>query len=448
MTGRRNHGAPVAPDPHELGRAAATVRADGHRIVAWSFFTSSNRRASLGGKDGRLGGAHAPMTLGESAGARYLLVWDDGRVGRGVLERRLLDGDAAGALARSRDAAIEDPDAAHVRGPASMPDTRTHDDAVAGLSAGGDAGRAIARLTRVAGIARDLDASTWSGSVGATTSVSRLATSAGLDAHGRGTSYGWSASLDGITGDGWSSRREDDDDAFERRLEALRARLIQLRRAADPPEPGVIPILLHPGVVEAFVLPVLFHNLSGSTVDHGDGAFSREAFERRDRVLREDLDLAVDPLRPLRSGSYRFTTEGVPARRQAFVRGGRLITPVLDVKYARRLGRSPTAIVAAWDAVTFRLGRPIDQDEAVAATAGTVLSVLGVHTQDFGSGDFSLSAPQILRHGGDGPVGRVRGTLAGNLLDLLRHGATRTVTVPGETTPGLVIRCRVDAHRP
>lgn len=446
MTGRSP--APDAPDTRALGRAAARVRADVHRVAAWSFFATATRRASLGGKDGRLGGAQAPIALGDSAAARYLLVWDDGKVSRGTIERARLDGDPVGALAAARDGAIDDPDAAHVRGPATMPETTTYDDTVADLAGGRDAGRMISRLVRIAGTADALRAATWSGSIGATVTSSRLTTSAGLDVAGCGTSYGWGASLDGITGDGWSSRRADDDDAFEARVEALGARLESLRRPADPPAAGVVPVLLHPDVVEAFVLPVLLHNLSGSTVDHGEGAFSREAFDRRDRVLREDLVLAVDPLRPLRSGSYRFTTEGVPASTWTFVEGGRLASPVLDVKYARRLGREPTAIVAGWDAAAFSLGDRLDLADAEAASVGTVLSVLGVHTQDFGSGDFSLSAPQILRHGSGGPAGRIRGTLAGNLFEVLRDDGTRTVEVPGETTPGLLIRCRLDARRP
>ena len=73
-----------------------------------------------------------------------------------------------------------------------------------------------------------------------------------------------------------------------------------------------------------------------------------------------------------------------------------------------------------------------------------VLSVLGVHTQDSASGDFSLSAPQTLVVGPDGITGRMRGTISGNLFELLSADSLRFVDVEGEHTPGLLFPCRLD----
>ena len=72
-----------------------------------------------------------------------------------------------------------------------------------------------------------------------------------------------------------------------------------------------------------------------------------------------------------------------------------------------------------------------------------MLHVLGVHTQDPVSGDFSLSAPQSLRVD-DGTIqGRVRATISGNLFEILRREDTTFVAFEGEATPGLLIRCHV-----
>ena len=73
-----------------------------------------------------------------------------------------------------------------------------------------------------------------------------------------------------------------------------------------------------------------------------------------------------------------------------------------------------------------------------------VLSVLGVHTQDFTSGDFSLSAPQTLAVGPSGLEGRLRATISGNVFELLRAPDLALVRFPGEHTPGLLVRCRLD----
>ena len=73
-----------------------------------------------------------------------------------------------------------------------------------------------------------------------------------------------------------------------------------------------------------------------------------------------------------------------------------------------------------------------------------ILSVLGVHTQDSASGDFSLSAPQALRLSDGGYAGRLRATISGNLFELLASPSLRFVTFEGEPTPGLLFPCRLD----
>jgi PmbA protein len=154
----------------------------------------------------------------------------------------------------------------------------------------------------------------------------------------------------------------------------------------------------------------------------------------------------LDPLEPMKSGSYRFTREGLPAARCTFIDRGRLVQPVLDLKYARRLGLAPTPVPYSADTLYLEgpprlpLARALERADAGAL----VLSVLGVHTQDSASGDFSLSAPQALRIDGGGLTGRLKATISGNLFDLLRSDTLEMVDFEGEHTPGLAIDCRLD----
>jgi PmbA protein len=128
------------------------------------------------------------------------------------------------------------------------------------------------------------------------------------------------------------------------------------------------------------------------------------------------------------------------------VEAGRLRTPLLDLKHARRLGLTPTANPAAMDTLFLEGEASIDYDDALRSAAGgaMVLSVLGVHTQDFTSGDFSLSAPQTLAIGPSGLEGRLRATISGNVFELLRAPELALVRFPGEHTPGLLLHCRLD----
>jgi PmbA protein len=268
-----------------------------------------------------------------------------------------------------------------------------------------------------------------------------------LDVSGAGTSAGWSATLDGELGAGHAAKEIEPLADLTSRLDRLVALVLALRASAASSREGVLPVVLHPDVVEEYVMGVLLHNLDGAQVAHGTGAFRTEQFGASSPVLREDVTLRTDPLVPLAAGAYRFSLEGLPARACVYVDGGRLMTPVLDLKYARRLGWAPTAVPAAMDTLFLEGPPSLSYDDALASTAGgaLVLSVLGVHTQDFTSGDFSLSAPQTLAIGRRGLEGRLRATISGNLFELLRSDDLALVRFPGEHTPGLLARCRLDA---
>jgi PmbA protein len=209
--------------------------------------------------------------------------------------------------------------------------------------------------------------------------------------------------------------------------------------------PGIHPVVLHPHVVESLFLGTLLDNLEGSRVSHGEGFFKIDDFAGQRPALRDDLSLVLVPTRPLRSGSYRFTGEGVPAARCEYIANGRLLTPILNLKYGHRLGMEPTPVPYAMDTLELSASETLDEDEACARAEGgaLILSVLGVHTLDTSSGDFSLAAPQALVLGTGGPRGRIRTTISGNVFSVLRDDALRPVRFEGETTPGLLFPCHL-----
>jgi PmbA protein len=425
--------------------ALRTHRAGGVGIDAWSLYVAEERRLSVGTRDGITGGVHTPLRVAESIGARYLIVWEDGKISRGPLERRQITEDVCDALELARAAAYDDPDAAQVLGPAEFPDVELYDDRVTDWI-DGELTLLGERLARVRDRLRAGSFRTWSGSTSAVEGRGRVVSSRGLDVHSRGTSTGWYVSFEGEWGDGHSARALETEAEFNRRLDRLGATVQWLKQPVPAMAAGVHPVILHPHVVDSLVMGTLLHNLDGSSVAHGDGFFKRDDFESGRALLRDDLSLVLDPLVPLRSGSYRFTVEGVPATRCTLIENGVLRTPILDLKYANRLGMEPTPIPYGGDALQLATATDVTADEAFALAAGgaLVLSVLGVHTQDPASGDFSLSAPQVLKLGDDGPEGRIRATISGNLFEVLRSDTLTVVRFEGETTPGLLFPCRLD----
>jgi PmbA protein len=425
--------------------SVGSCRPGGVGVGAWSVHAVERRRLSIGTRDGATGGPHTPLRLSESLAGGFLVVWEDGTISRGALERHQIHRDPRSALERARGSAYIDPDAARVCAPATFPEVELHDDETAGLI-DGELGRLGHRLTRVRETLAANGFRTWSGSMTVVESRNRLVTSRGLDVGGRATSTGWTVSFDGEWGDGFASRRLEEDREFERRLGRLAETVRHLERPAAPMAAGVHPVVLHPHVADALVLGTVLGNLNGSSVAHGEGFFKRDDFGSERPVLREDLSLVVDPTRPLKSGSYRFTSEGVPAGRCEYISDGRLRTPILDLKYAKRLGMEPTPVPYGMDALELSLSETVGEAEGYAMAEGgaLILSVLGVHTLDPASGDFSLSAPQALVLGPDGPGGRIRTTISGNVFDVLKDAALRAVRFEGETTPGLLFPCHLD----
>lgn len=415
-------------------------------IEAWSVFVSEACGVSLSVKDGLGGSAHTPAKLSAGTGLHYKLVWADGRLSRGRLERMEYETPAALdlSLQRARASAFDDPDACDVAGPTEFPDPELFSDTTA-TYAEGEAQPLYERMEQVAERVRQSGAKNWSGSAWARRGSAQLHTSRGLHIEGRGTRCGWSAWLDGRLGDGYDGRRLDDADAFENRFAMLARRSQAAAREAATDTALEQIVLLQPSVVERMVLGTLFAALGGASVTHGEGAFRIDDFSSGKPVTREDLSLSFDPTRDDRVGSYRFTSEGIPAAPTSLIDEGRLVQPILSLKYARKLALPATPFPQDVDTVSFVLGKPLHESEAFEAATGGVqiFSVLGLHTLDGSSGDYSLSAPHALALDKSGPVGRRSCTLSGNLYEALRDPRTRTVTIPGEPIPGLLIHAHV-----
>jgi len=425
--------------------AFTSARPGGVSVSDWSLYLYHSRRFGLGVKDREIGNPHAPLSLSEGGGARYRLIWSDGSVSRGHLERCQIAGDPLETLNYARAAAYEDPDAAWVRAAAPMPDVELFDEDAA-AAAGGDTRQIAERLAAVRRCMDDPGINTWSGSFAASEGWSRVITSAGLDVDDRSTTVGWHVSVNGEIGEGFGARRAESASEFETRLERLMETAARLRQSGSDIAGGVIPVVLHPDVVESYVIDTLLDNLGGATVANGEGHFRREQFGAADAVLRDDLTLRLDPLESFKRGSYRFTSEGVPAARCNYIERGRLVQPLLDLKYARRLAREPTPLPLSADTLQLEGPERLTLDQALEAAGNgvLVLSVLGVHTQDSSSGDFSLSAPQALGIRSGRYAGRQRGTISGNLFTLLNDPSLRLVTFEGEHTPGLLLPVRFD----
>jgi hypothetical protein len=216
------------------------------------------------------------VTLAESLTARYKLIWDDGRVSRGAMERRSIEREPETILSAARAASYVDPDAVDVLGPAPFPAVATYDAATAAI-AGGEVSVFAPRLAAIRervhrtpsarGADRCMRPREPPVSSRPPVWTSRVPARHGMERH--------------VGRRAWCRHRRACARALadvESRLDRLIAFVLGLRTLASVRREGVVPVLLHPDVVEEYVMGVLLHNLDGAQVAHGTGAFRKEQF--------------------------------------------------------------------------------------------------------------------------------------------------------------------------
>ncbi len=409
-------------------------------IAQWRIVVDTGTATEVGLKDNRPGGPYdAPNTVTATRGEAYV-VWSDGKISTGVIDRTTLDA-LDEDLVLWRTAAFEDPWAPEVPGPVAVPDVPLWDAGAAALVEQ-DQAPLFAALDRFRAELPPYGVELVSGSITASTSRRRLITSAGLDHTGRGTSVGAYADADHRAYDYLSLRRPPTDDELGGVIRRV-GELNRLLRQDATLRPGRQPIVFWPSSAESMISKFLIANLDGQRVLSGGGAFTMAQFEAGEAVFHPSFDFGIDPTRPLSAGSYEISREGVPARALRCIEGGRLVTPLLDMKHAKKAGRPPTSMPRGGSSLW--LPEPMSDVETLVAGLERGLIVhqmLGLHTQDSARGSFSLTVALGLVVENGKALGRAKAIIAGNFLEALREGVT-FASVPGKDGLALMISAEV-----
>ncbi|MFA6091372.1 MAG: TldD/PmbA family protein [Elusimicrobiota bacterium] len=175
------------------------------------------------------------------------------------------------------------------------------------------------------------------------------------------------------------------------------------------------------------LLDLLAGALSAEAVQKGHSLF---AGKRGKRIASECVSLIDDPRRPFGISSSLYDDEGVPTRRKDMVLCGVLQDFFYDDYTARREGRASNASASrpgykglpGPGATNFYLepGKFKREELFKDAQDGVlVLDLLGMHTADAVSGEFSVGISALLLQGGE--LGRPlkAAMLSGNLFELL-----------------------------
>lgn len=413
---------------------------DAHADIANYRINLSERRSiGVGIRDNDVGSVYSPFSFSQNTGGGFLVQWQDGMLSRGNLDGNSLPiiGDV---LSNARGAAYDDPDAAQFLGPQTIHEVPLWSDDVPPLF-GERTGYLLDVVSELQNIAERYASNTLSGGAGASTGQSWLRTSHGLELSTRSTSFGSSASFDGLVGEGLSQRTVPSVNEISHQIELGGQYLQPLRTSTSGVPNGTHMVVLHPDVAYSLFSFYVWGNLGGSVVFHGQSPFTIDDFRDNRRAFRNDLLVTVEPWEPLGIGSFSYTGEGLPSSPSTYIERGRLTQPILDLKYARRLGLPPTTPPGNAHSVRMCSDTETTWQELQPKldAAIFVLGVLGLHTQDRSSGTYSLATSQALLIQGGELVGRVKATLTGNFFDQLRDERLQFVHFEGQPTPGFAL---------
>jgi len=421
---------------------------EGAEVVGWRFDLSESRSIAAGLKDSRVGGPYDPPSVASGIGGGIVLVWSDGVHTYGNADARAIE-EFDQRLRAWRQAAFADRYAPPLHPPADYPAVATFDPDVASILEGD-----TKRLFRLLRLALDTCQARGARVVDAGVGVARgtrfLHSSTGIRLSYPETSFRFWASADDLYGQGYAKRRVPTDEEVEFLVHDV-ADTAAVLRADGVPLAGELPVVLPPDSANAFYGHYLGANLSGSAVVNGHSAFTLDQFRAAAQVARADVQVWVDTLLPLEGAASPASSEGVPGGRADLIRDGRLVSPLLDLRYAGRAAMPPTPVPRGGPGLLVRSDRAAaGQDDLLADVERglVVYSLLGMHTQDSSSGSYSLVASQA-RAIVDGRLrdGKIKAVLSGNFFEHLRDDRTRFAPFPHEWNPGMRVHCAVRAER-
>jgi len=417
-------------------QAAFDAHAD---IIDYRINLGERRSIGVGIRDNDVGSVYSPFGFSQSTGGGFLVQWQDGKLSRGNLDGNSLQ-IIEQVLANARQAAYDDPDAAQFLGPQQVHMVPLFSDDVPPLIES-DPSYLLDVIAQLQQLGERYTATTLNGGVGAGMGNSWLRTSRGLDLSTKSTSFSYSASFDGMIGEGETQRTVVPLDQISVQIESAGEYLQQLRTSANGLQSGTRTVILHPNVAYSLFSFFVWGNLGGSAVFHGQSPFTGADFRDNRRVFRDDLLVTVEPWTPLGAASFSYTGEGLPSAPTTYIERGRLTQPIADLKYARRLGFAPTTPPGGDESVLIRTDKETSWAELLPKLdeALLVLSVLGLHTQDRSSGNYSLSTSQALLVRNGVIQGRIKATLNGNLFDNLRSDQLQLVRFPRQHSPGFAL---------
>jgi len=408
------------------------------QIKGWYFGLNEQLSVKAAMKNSELGGVYGAPKAEEAIRGKLCILWQDGKRTIAALDSSVLDHfDQFVPLWRR--SAYEDPQSAPIYKAAHYPEVKLFDPQVdQWVHQGPQELLHLLREYRAGLEARGIKK--VDASVSASTFDQVICNSEGLMIENQATSFSTYVYGDAIYGKSYLKRGMITPGEKQYFIDHT-ADVVRLVSGQRSIAGGHMKVLLAPSVTEALLHYYLLGNLGGRQVYHRKSAFSFENFVEKSAVIREDMTLELNTLVDYAQGSYISTYEGVPGGYLKIIAAGRLQSPLLDLKYGALMGMAPTPMAAGRGNLKFSSEKMMSWEALIGEMDQGIIvyDILGLHTQDITSGNYSLTAPNcVWVQNGELKMG-CKAVIRGNFFESLRNPTTRIGGVPGEEGPCLLI---------
>jgi PmbA protein len=401
-----------------------TVREDDLKIDQWHLTFGEGQAMSLGLDSNEVGGPYVPLSKREGYGGSVYIRWADGKVSDASITSVSLE-DLDSALKEWRWTSYYDEDAPDVIDPLPIPDNLNlkNDKIVDIITKDSPYFFEILEFYKKKLGKKDY-IKMIDGEVSANYSSNVIINSKGFNAAWEETSMSVGIYVNSIIGDGYTKRTLPEKKDLNSILKELDQYVVHSKDIM-PVKDGEMPIIFTPSVLgELFGAYVTRNILNGSSVAHNQTLYSIEDFKLKRQVFDERINLIVDGLKEHATSTQPCSKEGVPSTKQYLIADGRLITPMLDRKYAKKTGMQPTSIgeidLEVEPKISYKsMKQGIDYGIIV-------YGILGGHTLDTTTGKYSTTVDQGLLIESGKIKGKIKAvSIDGNFFEDLKNKNTK-----------------------
>jgi len=400
-----------------------SLRTDELKIKDWMFQVAEGNNIQLGMHNNSIGGPYKSPSVDDVFQGAIYIQWDDKKVSKSVMKFEMLE-DIDKAIQQWKTASYNDLDTPDVPEPKEVPlDIKIKDQAVVDIVRK-DSSYLFDILNFYNNELKDKPyTKTISGSAGAGQYFVKMLSSKGLNIEWESTTTSTYVMVNDSIYDAYGKRKL----ATKKDLKDIVKEVDKLMLQSEKEimlKSGVFPVIFMPDVLGSFFDKYLMgSHLNGEKVSNNKSLFSIDDFKSKKKVFDGRINLEVDGLKDFSSATSPCSGEGVPANKIFLIANGRLITPILDLKYANKLGMESTC----FGETDLKINTSPYQNSVIKnIDYGLIVhDILGMHTQDESEGRYSLTVSKgfVIEEGKI--VGCTKGpVVAGNFFDHLKDKKT------------------------